>query len=174
MAKKKKSKNEVLKLLPLCLFALAIVVILMGFLPGVSITNGDTTTTYNIFKLAFGGEIAGVSFGSLVSASMHIYFSILVCLAIFLPVIGCVVKMFLSNKVGTLVVLLCFVASAVLLFIVPSISTFAYSGSVLGSSGTLDASTFKDTGYSLGFGAIIGAILSIFGGLGSAYLLIKE
>lgn len=171
---KKKSKKEVLKLLPLCLFTLSLLVVLIGFLPGVSITNGDKTTTYNIFKLAFGGEITGASFGSLFTASINISFSILVCLALFLPNVGCVVKMFLSNKVGTLVVLLCFIASAVLLFVVPSISSFAASGSVLGSSGTTDATTFKDAGYSLGFGAIIGAVLSIIGGLGSAYLLIKE
>lgn len=171
---KKKSKKEVLKLLPLCLFALSIVVILMGFLPGVSITSGDQTTTYNIFKLAFGGEITGLSLGSFITTSLSINFSILVCLALFLPVVGCIVKMFLSNKVGTLVVLLCFIASAVLLFIVPSISSFAASGSVLGSSGTTEATTFKDAGYSLGFGAIIGAVLSIIGGLSSAYLLVKE
>ena len=173
MAKKSKKKSckAVCKYIPFLLLLLSVVVVLMGFLAGVKYVpeNGDKIT-YTLFEVTFGKKVTGVDLGVILSGTSKINFSFLALLGLFLPLVGGIVVLFVKGKIGGLVATLCFIASAVLLFLVPSITkiTSEVSSGIIGGT-TKSANTFKELGYSLGVGSILGGIVSCIGALISLF-----
>ena len=86
-SKKAKSLN---KLISLVGALLAIVAVVMVFLPQIAAVNGDTT--YNGIAIAFGKELSSVDGGSFFKGSTTINFSFLNLLAYVLVVLGLVIN----------------------------------------------------------------------------------
>lgn len=167
---KRKSKSLFGKYGKFILVLVAVVTLCMAFLPAVKSENSDTT--YTGFEVMFGKSLGTVNL-IVVSGNSSITFSILAVLGFMLPLVGSIICALLVKNKGLagIITCACFVASAVLLFLIPSITSIATSGSFLGSASTTN--TFKDLGYGLGIGSIIGASVSIVGALGSLYSVIK-
>ncbi len=170
----KKSKKSIVKLIPLCLLAISVLVLVMGFLPGVIKSTDNSTSTVNLFRLAFGGRVdnLSISIGSIASNETVITFAILPVLCLLLPLIGSVVCFLVKGRVGGLVVCLTFLFAAVCFFLIPQVSFLKVTTSTIVGSGS-STSSFKDLGYALGIGSILGGAISIVGTLGSAFYLLK-
>lgn len=173
----KKSKKKALKLtkfIPIGLLGLAVLVIIMGFLPGVVYTpeNGDPTS-YSLFQVTFGAKLSEGGLGSLVSGSSVINFSFLALLAMLFPLIGAVVCLLVKGKLGGLIATICFLSASILFFFIPTVSSITSEvSSVIGNSSNTE--NFKDLGFALGVGPILAAIFSIFGTLGSACVVVTS
>lgn len=157
--------------------ALAALVVVMGFLPAVSQTveflGESKTYSYSLFEVAFGKTLAEGDFGGLLGGSSKIQFSILNVLAILLPVAAAVVSFVIKGKNGALIAAGCLLVAAILLFLVPSMSSIASEASILGET-SKDVKSFAELEYGLGAGAILGAILAILGAGASAVRFISE
>lgn len=158
MAKMTRKARSINKFLSLISAVLAIVAVVMIFLP--QITDGNTT--YNGLVIAFGKEEGGVF-------KYKVNFSFLNLLTYLLVVIGLaiIVLKFLGitkGKLPLLVAALALIAGGVLFFFAPQFSTMTLSagGGQLGISST---STFADLGYELAYGAITGGVTAIVAGL---------
>lgn len=158
------------------LAAIAVLVVVMCFLPAVTQTvewlGEPKTTTYSLFDVAFGktlseGAVPGFS------GTSKITFSILNVLIIVLPVVAAVVAFVLKGKVSSIVSLACFAVAAILLFMVPSLSSVATEVTIIGNTSE-EVKTFAELEFSLGIGAIIGAVLAILGAGSAALKLIAE
>ena len=173
MAKKRKAKKSVAKFVPFVLLGLAVLVICMGFLAGVTLAleNMDPQS-YTLFEVAFGKELAGGAIGGLASGKTAINFSFLAALGLFLPVIGAVVSLLLKNKIGGLIAFLLFVGSAVLLFLVPQVTSISVTAEILGNTKTT-TSTFAELEWTLGLGSIIAGVGSSLGALVSLVQVAK-
>lgn len=171
-----KRKNSLSKSLPLVLFVLGIVVVCMGFLAGVTYKpeNMDPSS-YTLFDITFGKELSSGGLEGIIEGKTTINFSILATLGLFLPLVGALISNLLKGRIGALVSALCFIASAVLLFLVPQITsvTVEISSGIIGSS-TSSVSTFKELDYQLGVGTIIAGSLSSLGALVSLFLVVKD
>lgn len=159
---KRKSNNKLVNFIIFCFGVLATLTIFLGAL---YTGDGDSKTYYNGLEVAFGKS--GLDWGTLVKA--YIPFSILGTLAYVLPAIGGVLMLLSGRKDMLLKVLACvlFLGAAVLLFLLPQYTNIVTESSLVGSKST------TNLGGSLGYGAIIGAALSILGCLGSAYKIVK-
>ena len=168
---KRKSKSLFGKNGKFILVLVAVVTLCMAFLPAVKSENSDTT--YTGFEVMFGKSLGTINL-IVVSGNSSITFSILAVLGFMLPLVGSIICALLVKNKGLagIITCACFVASAVLLFLIPSITSIATTSSLLGSASTT-TNTFKDLGYGLGIGSIIGASVSIVGALGSLYSVIK-
>ena len=177
MAKKAKSIN---KLLALVGALLAIVAVVMIFLPQIVEASGDNT--YNGLVLAFGKEYkTGLS--GIAEASRTINFSFPNLLAYILVVAGLVINVLQfvgigKSKLMTFIAGAALVAGGILFFFALNFSTITTSGNVLGIGGSTtskfaDFNTDNVTVYKLGYGAIVGGITAIVSGvcaLGNAVL----
>ena len=159
------------------LAAIAVLVVVMCFLPAVTQTvevfGESKTTTYSLFDVAFGKTLSEGAVGGVASGTSKITFSILNVLIIVLPVAAAVVAFVLKGKVSSIVSLACFAVAAILLFMVPSLSSVATEVTILGKTGE-EVKTFAELEFSLGIGAIIGAVLAILGAGSAALKLIAE
>ena len=158
------------------LAAIAVLVVVMCFLPAVTQTvevfGESKTTTYSLFDVAFGKTLSeGAVLGA--SGTSKITFSILNVLIIVLPVVAAVVAFVLKGKVSSIVSLACFAVAAILLFMVPSLSSVATEVTIIGNTSE-EVKTFAELEFSLGIGAIIGAVLAILGAGSAALKLIAE
>ncbi len=171
MAKKKTSRKSVkgfIKFLPLCLMLLAAAVIGMGFLPAVSYTAGNSTTTYSMYQLGFGATLASAS-GFGLSGKLAIGFNIWIVLALFLPVVGAVISLFVKGKLGGAISTVLFLYSSVMVWFVLLLNGVTASNSI-----TKDIFTsFSDAGYGLGVGTILSGVFAILGTLVSAFYTIE-
>ena len=148
MAKKKnKSKKVELSLVFRVLaFVLGVAALCFAFLASVKFTGKivGTETTLTGFEIMFGKEnLTG--------------FSILTVLAFVLPLAGGVLAL-LKSKLLNIISLVCFVAGAVMLFIVPSFVVL------------VEGSLFVAYNAGLTIGTILSAIVSILGALVVAYV----
>ncbi|MGN1295408.1 MAG: hypothetical protein ACI4U5_03275 [Bacilli bacterium] len=173
----KKSKKSVALLSSFLSLIFGVLTFVCMFLDGVTKKVGEETEAYKGMELAFGKTLsAGSIIG--ISADSTIQFSFLLVLAFLLPLVLAVVYILLSKKAPTILSIVCaagFVVSAVLLFMTPSLSSLktTVSVSVLGSTSS-QVNTFKELEYSLGVGAIVGAVSSILGALSSLIYVIKK
>lgn len=169
---KRKSKSLFGKYGKFILVLIAVVTVCMGFLPAVKSSNSDTT--YTGFDVMFGKQLGSINV-IVASGESSITFSILAVLGFMLPLVGSIICALLIKDKGIagFITCICFIASAVLLFLIPSITSISTTASTVITSGTTTTSTFKELGYELGIGSIIGASVSIVGALGSLYSAIK-
>lgn len=178
MSKKAKSLN---KLLALVGALLAIVAVVMIFLPQISTTKGDTT--YNGLEIAFGKKLSSVDGGSLFNGSTTINFSFPNLLAYILVVAGLVINVLqlvgiCKGKLMTLIAGAALIAGGILFFFALNFSTITASGSFVGigsetTSKFADLNTDSTKVWQLGYGAIVGGITAIVSGvcaLGNAVL----
>ncbi len=151
---KKKSIKGFLKFVPFCLIAIAAIIIGMGFIQAI---GGDTYV--NMFTCAFGGQLAG--FGSF--GSFDVTFCIWLVLALFLPIAGAVVSLFVKGKIGGIVATVCFLYTAIFAWFTPMVA----GGKINTVIGNSDWASFSN--YGLAAGSILVAIFAIIGTLVSAY-----
>lgn len=175
MSKNQNQKNQ-LHFISFLLLILAIGIICMGFLPGVTYTpeRGDPSSVTG-FKLAFGGTIEGLSgnIGNLFSQETTIPFSILAALCLALPFVGALFMALFRGRFGAFIGFLCFLFAGITFFFFPQITFIkSVTSSIIGSEGLVAKTSFFELGYELGTGSIIGAILSIIGSAGAASKLI--
>ena len=154
MAKRKKQKFN----LDLVIIALTVVTLAMLFLPNLVY---DFTVKVNLGNLGQinGGEIQKINginaifgFGPEDSEVKYTLFSLLSLLAYILPIGALILSGLFKNKLGNILALACFVASAVFFFILPS--------SVVYAEDVLAALAYQKVGATLGIGAIIAGALS--------------
>lgn len=166
----KKRKNKKINYL-LAIFALALIA--LGFLDAVSKGESDSYEGYTGFQVMFGKVLGSVNLG-IVSGSGTISFSLLATVAYLLSIVGVVISfvLFKDKKLIGLTTLVCFVASAILLFMLPNITSLTIEGSLLGMSQS-KVYTFNELDFGLGIGAIISAVISILGSVTSLYTIVK-
>ncbi|MCI6734726.1 MAG: hypothetical protein MR437_06595 [Clostridiales bacterium] len=169
-SKKAKSLN---KLISLVGALLAIVAVVMVFLPQIAAVNGDTT--FNGIAIAFGKKLSSVDGGSFFKSSTTINFSFLNLLAYVLVVLGLVINVLqlvgiAKGKLMSLIAALALVAGGILFFFALKFSSVTTSGAVLGIGGEAtskfsDFNTDSAKVWQLGYGAIVGGITAILSGL---------
>lgn len=169
-SKKAKSLN---KLISLVGALLAIVAVVMVFLPQIAAVNGDTT--YNGIAIAFGKKLSSVDGGSFFKGSTTINFSFLNLLAYVLVVLGLVINVLqlvgiAKGKLMSLIAALALVAGGILFFFALNFSSVTTSGAVLGFGGEAtskfsDFNTDSAKVWQLGYGAITGGITAIVAGV---------
>lgn len=111
----------------------------------------DSDSSFTGLEIAFGKEFANL--GSI--ASGEIAFNPLVLLAFSLPLIGGIVPLFV--KKGYFISTLAFIASAVMIFMIPDLTTVTVT--ILGNVNEVDVS------WTYGIGLIFAGSLSILGAL---------
>lgn len=165
MAKRKKSFMAKYGKYLLLVFALAIIG--MAFLP--AIVRDDSDSGFTGWEVSFGKKILDVSlFGS----ESVIEFSILAALGFLVPTVICVLVIVLMKN-RQLAGLICFIGfgvSAVLCFILPSITNISLTLPFLGTS----TKTLADMGFNLGIGAILAGVFASLGAVTSlGYAVMK-
>lgn len=151
MSKRKNKSADVRKNTLFVLVVLTIITIVMAFLANVKypVIIGDDVTVSGL-NVIFGWKEETFGNNTIQISS----FSILALLAYALPIIGVVLFVtFKKSKLLCVAPLLCFVASAVLLFLMPDLVVFG------------DQAINAYVGGELAFGAIIAAISSILSAL---------
>ena len=169
-SKKAKSLN---KLIWLVGALVALVAVVMVFLPQIAAVNGDTT--YNGIAIAFGKKLSSVDGGSFFTGSTTINFSFLNLLAYVLVVLGLVINVLqlvgiAKGKLMSLIAALALVAGGILFFFALNFSSVTTSGAVLGIGGETtskfsDFNTDSAKVWQLGYGAITGGITAIVAGV---------
>ena len=175
MAKKKNLKKSFSSNGLFILMFLGLVILAMGFLTAVTRKSDYTDpTNYSGFTVIFGKVLTGVGVNGTAGTTKSIAFSFLALLAFFLPLLGSVVAGFLlkSNKfIAGIVIAACFIASAVLLFMMPQITSIK-TVYTLGSKTSTTVETLAELGYTLGIGSIIAGAVSSLGALTSLGLVV--
>lgn len=175
MGKSKKKKSAASKYAKYLYLAFSVLVVVMAFLPFViSKSDNSSDVTYTGFEVAFGKTLNSASVLGFASGSAKINMSYLLIVALFIPLVGSVIALFVKNrKLASLVVCVCFIVSAILVFMTPTITSVTYSGEVLGF-GSTNTETFAYAGYSLAVGSIISGVFGALGGVTAlANLILK-
>lgn len=76
---------------------LALVAVIMMFLPGLSFTRMGNDETYNVFKIAFGGKIAE---NSNLGSKTVFKFNFLTCLSVILLILGLLFVVLSVARIG--------------------------------------------------------------------------
>ena len=162
MAKKKKKDN---KLINLIVFALGLLATLTIFLPALVTGSGDNQVFYSGLDISFGKTLT--DWGTLVNAKIP--FNMLAVIAYVLPIVGGFLILFSErkDKVLKLISIVLFLASAVLLFLLPSYIE------VITESGLFGGTMTDKLSENLAWGSIVGGALSVLALFGSAYKLVK-
>lgn len=182
MAKKKNLKKSFSSNGLFILMFLGLVILAMGFLAAVIYKpeNGNPST-YTGFNVMFGKELASSNsifngaFSGFGTAKCSIIFSFPAVIAFFLPLLGSVVAGLLlkNNKfIAGIIIAACFIASAVLLFMMPQITSVKIELTSFIGDAKPTVKTFADMGYTLGIGSIIAGALSSVGALTSLGLVV--
>ncbi len=155
--------KELKKFAPFVALIMAILVMVMAFLPGATITAFGQTKTINGLQLAFGG------FGGNADDSGFVFLNFLAYFGPLLAAIAIIVLMVLGKNKGLLKLLLSaalavlFVLSVV--FLLQLVDNAYSSGTVLGVTIKV---TLAEAGYKIATGAIIGIVMACVGALASA------
>ena len=171
---KAKQGKQLSQLLALIGAVLALVAVIMIFLPQI-ISASDSETTYNGFKLAFGATITSGDLGGIIGGSGKITFSFMNLLTYILVLAGLVLIVLqllgvCKGKLVTFIAAVALIAGGILFFFVLNFSSIESTVTVLGKSST-STSTFASynsdttTVWKLGYGAIVGGITAIVGGV---------
>ena len=175
MAKKKNLKKSFSSNGLFILMFLGLVILAMGFLTAVTRKSDYTDpTNYSGFTVIFGKVLTDAGVKGTAGTTKSIAFSFLALLAFFLPLLGSVVAGFLlkGNKfIAGIVIAACFIASAVLLFMMPQITSIK-TVYTLGSKTSTTVETLAELGYTLGVGSIIAGAVSSLGALTSLGLVV--
>lgn len=166
MAKKRK-KSFMAKYGKYLLLVFALAVIGMAFLP--AIVGDDSDSGYTGWEVSFGKELLDISG---IGTNSVIEFSILATLGFLMPVIICVLVIVLmkNRQLAGLICFIAFGASAVLCFILPSITNISLTLPFVGTT----TKTFADMGCNLGIGAILAGVFSSLGAVTSlGYAVMK-
>lgn len=168
MAKSKKKKNVALKYAKYLNLLLSALIIVMAFLPFVIYeSDNSSNNAFTGFEVAFGKTLNSISFLGFASGTAKIDMSYLLIVALFVPLVGSVIAMLIKNrKLGILLACVCFIVSAILIFMTLSITSITVSGNVITIGGS-STETFAQAGYSLAIGAILAGVLSSLGALTS-------
>lgn len=172
---KAKQAKQLSKLLAFLGAILALVAVIMIFLPQIVSANENSDTAYNGIKLAFGATRTSADLGGIVGGSSKITFSFMNLLAYILVLVGLVITVLqlvgmCKGKLATLIAAIALIAGGVLFFFVLNFSSIATTTEVLGHSKTTTA-TFASynsentTIWKLGYGALVGGITAIAGGV---------
>ncbi len=143
---KKKNKKGLGKFMLFATAVFTILTIVMAFLPNVKVSEDSTLTG---FKVMFGWDVDIPIIGNTEVAS----FSFLAFFAYLLPILGVILAvLFRKSKLFSVIPILCFIASAVLLFLIPDFVVYnneyvgkyasgelAYGAIVAGVSSALSA-----------------------------------
>lgn len=162
MAKKKSKKNNIKPILKLVALVLGVGAVLFGLLKSITFIDKvlETETSFTGFQVIFGYTEEIKAGNTVLSTVEHLTFSFMALLAFLLPLLGGVLTM-PKNKILNFVAMGCFVAGAILLFLLPSFAiTELYVAKLFTSK--------------LAVGAILAAICSILGGLVSAYITLTK
>lgn len=183
MAKKKNLKKSFSSNGLFILMFLGLVILAMGFLAAVIYKpeNGDPST-YTGFNVMFGKVLTdsentfiGGIFSGLGAVKSSIVFSFPAVMGFFLPLLGSVVAGLLlkNNKfIAGIIIAACFIASAVLLFMMPQITSIKIEATSFIGDAKPTIKTFADMGYTLGIGSIIAGAVSSLGALTSLGLVV--
>ncbi len=175
MAKKKNLKKSFSSNGLFILMFLGLVILAMGFLTAVTRKSDYTDpTNYSGFTVIFGKVLTDAGVKGTAGTTKSIAFSFLALLAFFLPLLGSVVAGFLlkGNKfIAGIVIAACFIASAVLLFMMPQITSIK-TVYTLGSKTSTTVETLAELGYTLGVGSIVAGAVSSLGALTSLGLVV--
>ena len=176
MAKRKSKKKVSFNIVPVVLLVLAVLVIALGSLAGVTADlgiEGVENPTYTLYQVTFGHEYVAGGVADLVEGKTAIDFSFLACLGMFLPLVGAVIALALrKKKLGGILSLVCFLGSAILLFLVPQVTSVTSTLTVLGKT-TTTTKSMADLGWTLGIGSIITGAISGVGTLLSVVHIVK-
>lgn len=139
----------------------AILMVVMCLLPAVKLEVKITDPiTYSFFQVTFGTS-------SELDALGKVGFSVINLIALVLVVASVVAVFLVSSKNGALIAAICLLGAAVLFLLVPTFSSFV--------SELLDKSvSFADSGYKLGIGAILAAVIGFIGAGASALTFISS
>lgn len=167
---KKKSKGLLGTVIALAAIVLGIVSLCMLFAPCVGVK--DTETTYTGAQLMFGYTKKLDVLGSTVETELFKFSAnfvtfVLLIVGIVLAVLALLGKL---GKIAPLVSAACFIVAGVFWFLIISFCSPAVSDA-LGSDVQAEAIKKAKETLELGAGAIVGGILSILAGFGSASLL---
>ena len=170
---KSKKARSLNKLISLVGALLAIVAVVMVFLPQIAAVNGDTT--FNGIAIAFGKKLSSVDGGSFFKSSTTINFSFLNLLAYVLVVLGLVINVLqlvgiAKGQLMSLIAALALVAGGILFFFALKFSSGTTSGAVLGIGGEATSTSADFTPdraevLQLACGALVGGITAILSGL---------
>ncbi len=141
------------------------VIIIIGFVSALMILLSvlvlkDSETSFTGLEVAFGHEFASLG----TWASGEIAFNPFVLLAFALPLIAAINLLLTKN--GYLVSMILFVASAILIFMIPELTTVTVT--ILGNVNEIDVD------WTYGTGLILAGILSITGSLFTAFKLYQQ
>lgn len=171
---KRKTNELITKYGTLILLIISLAIVLTALLPAVIYNAENSNDSYNGFEVMFGKNLGSASlFGF--GGGAKINFSILAVLGYLLPIIATVICVFVLKKQNLTGFITCisFIASCILLFLLPSVTSVTTTLSALGGS-TSSVSTFTELNYVLGIGSVIGALLSIIGILVSALHFVSK
>lgn len=177
---KKKQAKSLNKLLAFASAILAIVAVVMIFLPQIAAVNSDTT--YNGIAIAFGKELGSVNLW-IAKGTGKIDFSFINLLAYILVAAGLLIIVLQlvgigKSKILTLIAAVALIAGGIIFFLALNTSTITVSASsIIGGGSTTskfaEANSDSTTVYKLGYGAITGGVTAICSGvlaLGKAVL----
>lgn len=165
MSKKmKKAKSFLAKYGLLISMACGVLVLVMAFVNAVVLDSEYIESAYTGFQVAFGKKLDD-------NGIAKIDFSILAVLAYLLPVIVAAVSCFVikNRQLGGLITAVVFLLAAILLFIMPSITSV--TAEVFGKATT---TSLKDSDYVLAIGAILGGVFASLGCLSAAGAVVSK
>lgn len=178
---KKKQATSLNKLLAFASAILAVVAVVMIFLPQIAAVNSDTV--YNGIAIAFGKELGSINLW-IAKGTGKIDFSFVNLLAYVLVVFGLLVIVLQLVGVGrsklfTLIAAVALIAGGIIFFLALNTTTMTIStSSIIGGGGSTtskfaELNSDSNTVYKLGYGAITGGVTAICSGvlaLGKAVL----
>ncbi len=166
------AKKKNVNLTTVIVAALALVALIMMFLPALSYKSGDTVKNFSTFNALFGKTIREDKVGSRVTYTLAFKFNFVTLLACLFILIGLVVSVLnvfgiLNNKLIGLVVCILLIVAAVLMLVLCDI-TPVVSHDIVTDKDTVDKfSALPDA--KLGTGAIIAGITAGLAGLVSVW-----
>lgn len=159
MKKMKKMK----KFVPFVALAMAVVVFVMLFLPGVTVTALGQTNTITGLKLSFGG------FGGNIKDSGFVFVNFLAYFGPLLAAIAIGVSMGLNKNKGLLKLVLSAALAVLFVFSIVfllQLASNAYTSVTV--MGVTVKTTLADAGYKPAVGAIVGVVVAVIGLVASA------
>lgn len=155
--------KELKKFAPFVALAMAVVVFIMAFLPGVTATILGQTSTITGLKLAFGGFGGNLGDSGFVFVNFLAYFGPLLAAIAIAVLIGLKKNKGLVKLVLGVVLALLFLLSIIFLAMVAKNAWIGAAGATLAKAG-----------YKLAAGSIIGIVASVIGLLASGFDVVMQ
>lgn len=155
-------EKTLVKTLGLIAALCGIVAFIMLFLPGISYTSGNTTSSYTNLNLVFGGQISGENY--------KFNFSMLLMLGYFLPLVAAILLLiveFVGSAKGLkfifgILAIAAFLASFIFVILTKQVATLTLGvGSYTTTYSVADSILLGN--YNLGLGAIVAVVANALG-----------